>query len=97
MNTLKNSEDFRTMLGSLQKDQSEKLEVRMTELVQRLLMEQEDRMKGFEDLWYQMDVKDKMITEKSKFEREEMRDRYQAMDAIVRAEFQRKDEAILAI
>ena len=44
-----------------------------------------------------MDVKDKMNNEKAKFEWEEMRDRYQAMDAIVRAEFQRKDEAILAI
>ena len=69
----------------------------MTELVQRLLSEQEERMKNYEDLKYQIDVKDKMNNEKAKFEREEMWDRYQAMDAIVRAEFQRKDEAILAI
>ena len=54
-------------------------------------------MKGYEDIKYQIDVKDKLNAEKSKFERDEMRDRYQAMDAIVRAEFQRKDEAILAI
>lgn len=60
-------------------------------------MEQEDRMKNYEDLRYQMDVKEKMINEKSKYEWEEMRDRYQTMDAIVWAEFQRKDEAILAI
>jgi hypothetical protein len=32
-------------------------------------------------------MKDKMNTEKSKHEREEMRDRYSAMDSIVRAEF----------
>lgn len=44
-----------------------------------------------------MDVKEKLINEKSKYEWEEMWDRYQTMDAIVRAEFQRKDEAILAI
>lgn len=44
-------------------------------------------MKGYDDLKYQMEVKEKMNTEKSKFEREEMRDRYSAMDAIVRAEF----------
>ena len=54
-------------------------------------------MKGFEDIKYQIDVKDKMLNEKQKYEREEMRDWYQTMDAIVRAEFQRKDEAILAL
>lgn len=41
-----------------------------------------------------MDMKDKIINEKSKNEREEMRDRYQAMDSVVRTEFQRKDESI---
>lgn len=40
-------------------------------------------MKNFEDLKYQMDVKEKLINEKSKYERDEMRDRYQTMDAIV--------------
>jgi hypothetical protein len=50
-----------------------------------------------DDLRYQLDIKDKMNSEKSKHEREEMRDRYQAMDAVVRAEFQRKDEAILSL
>ena len=54
-------------------------------------------MKNYEDLRYEMDVKEKLINEKSKYEWEEMWDRYQTMDAIVRAEFQRKDEAILAI
>ncbi len=44
-----------------------------------------------------MEMKDKMNSEKSKFEREEMRDRYAAMDAVVRSEFQRKDEAILSL
>jgi len=34
-----------------------------------------------------MDVKDKITQEKSKNEREEMRDRYQAMDSVVKAEF----------
>ena len=42
-------------------------------------------------------MKEKLNNEKSKHEREEMRDRYSAMDSIVRAEFQRKDEAILQL
>ena len=37
------------------------------------------------------------MNEKQNYEREEMRDRYKAMDSLVRAEFQRKDEAILAL
>jgi hypothetical protein len=44
-----------------------------------------------------MDMKDKINTEKTKHEREEMRDRYTAMDSVVRAEFQRKDEAIMTL
>ena len=50
-----------------------------------------------DDIRYQLEVKEKMTQEKSKHEREEMRDRYSAMDAVVRAEFQRKDEALLSI
>jgi hypothetical protein len=54
-------------------------------------------MRSVEDIRYQLDIKEKMTQEKSKHEREEMRDRYAAMDAVVRSEFQRKDEAIMAL
>ena len=40
-----------------------------------------------DEIKYQMDMKDKIINEKSKHEREEMRDRYAAMDSVVKAEF----------
>ena len=60
-------------------------------------MEQEERLRSIDDIKYQLDMKEKLNSEKSKHEREEMRDRYSAMDQIVRAEFQRKDEAILAL
>ena len=59
----------------------------MTDLVNRLLLEQEERMRQIEDVKYQMDIKDKMTNEKSKYERDEMRDRYSAMDSVVKAEF----------
>jgi hypothetical protein len=85
------------MVNSIQSEFGSRLEIRMTELVNRLLLEQEERMRSFEDIRYQLDVKEKMTMEKAKHEREEMRDRYSAMDAVVRAEFQRKDEAILAL
>lgn len=69
----------------------------MTDLVNKILMESDERLRGLDDIRYQLEMKDKMLNEKTKHEREEMRDRYQAMDSIVRAEFQRKDEAILAL
>jgi hypothetical protein len=34
-----------------------------------------------------MDMKDKIISEKTKLEREEMRDRYSAMDSVIKNEF----------
>eukprot|EP00352_Strombidinopsis_acuminata_P004109 CAMPEP_0176380048 /NCGR_PEP_ID=MMETSP0126-20121128/30829_1 /TAXON_ID=141414 ORGANISM="Strombidinopsis acuminatum, Strain SPMC142" /NCGR_SAMPLE_ID=MMETSP0126 /ASSEMBLY_ACC=CAM_ASM_000229 /LENGTH=69 /DNA_ID=CAMNT_0017743157 /DNA_START=1249 /DNA_END=1458 /DNA_ORIENTATION=- len=66
----------------------------MTDLVNRLLMEQEERLRSVDDIRYQMEMKDKMNSEKSKHERDELRDRYSQMDSIVRSEFQRKDEMI---
>jgi hypothetical protein len=54
-------------------------------------------MRSLDDLRYQVELKEKMNNEKSKNERDEMRDRYSTMDAIVRGEFQRKDEAIMAL
>ena len=59
----------------------------MTELVNRLLLEQDERMRQVDDIKYQIDIKDKMTQDKSKYEREEMRDRYSAMDSVVKAEF----------
>jgi hypothetical protein len=75
----------------------DKLELKMTDMVNRLLLEQEERMRQMDDIKYQIDIKDKMLLEKTKYEREEMRDRYAAMDSVVKAEFQRKDEAIMGL
>ena len=42
---LRNSEEFKGVVGSLQTEFGQKLEVRMTELVNRLMQEQDDRMR----------------------------------------------------
>ena len=94
---LKNNEEFKNILGQLQTEFGGRLEIKMTDLVNRLLLEQEDRLGSIEEIKYQMDVKDKILNEKTKHERDEMRDRYAAMDSVVKSEFQRKDEAILGI
>lgn len=97
VSSLRNNEGFRDLLSNMQKDYGTKLEARMTELVSRLLTEQDERLKNVDDLKYTIDTKEKMINEKSKYEREEMRNRYSAMDAITKAEFQRHNEAIAGI
>ena len=94
---LKNNEDFKNVIGSIQNEFGGKLEIKMTDLVNRLMLEQEERLRAIDEVKYQVEFKDKMNTEKSKQEREEMRDRYSAMDSVVKAEFQRKDEAILGL
>ena len=73
---LKNSEEFRGMVGSLQNDFQYKLEVKMTDLVNRLLSEQEERQRQMEDMRYQVEMKDRMEKEKSKQGMDELRDRY---------------------
>lgn len=80
VNSIRASEEFKNMVQGVQSEFASRLEIRVTELVNRLLLEQEERMRSFEDIRYQLDVKEKMNTEKSKHEREEMRDRYAAMD-----------------
>lgn len=48
----------------------------MTDLVNKILMESDERLRGIDDLRYQLEMKDKLLNEKTKHEREEMRDRY---------------------
>lgn len=85
--SLKNNDEFRGMLNNLNNDFQYKLEVKITDLVNRLLHEQEDRARQMEDMRYQVEMKDRMEKEKSRQNMDEMRDRYAAMDSNVRAEF----------
>jgi hypothetical protein len=48
----------------------------MTDLVNRLLTEADERTRGIEDVKYQMDMKDKLSSEKNSNERNELRERY---------------------
>jgi len=87
ISSLRYNEDFKNILSTVQNEFQGRLEIKMTDLVNRLLLEQEERMRQLDDLRYQLDMKDKMNSEKAKHEREEMRDRYSQMDSVVRAEF----------
>jgi hypothetical protein len=49
---LKNNEDFKHVIGSVQSEFGGKLEIKMTDLVNRLLLEQEDRLRSIDDFKY---------------------------------------------
>ena len=97
VSSLKNSDDFRNMLHQLQTDTQNRLEVKVTDLVNRLLGEQEERTRQIDDVRYQIEMKDRMEREKGRQGVEEMRERYNQMDANIRQEFQRKDQAIASL
>lgn len=63
---LKNNEDFKNVVGSLQTEFGGKLEIKMTDLVNRLMLEQEERLRAIDEVKYQVDFKDKINQEKSK-------------------------------
>ena len=54
------------MVGSLQTEFGGKLEIKMTDLVNRLMLEQEERLRAIDEVKYQVDFKDKINQEKSK-------------------------------
>ena len=84
---LKNNDEFRNLMTTMGNDYSHRLEVKVTDLVNRLLTEQEERQRQIEDVRYQMDLKERMEREKGRQGVEEMRERYNQMDGTVRNEF----------
>ena len=60
-------------------------------------MEHEERIRSNDDLKNNIEVREKINQEKGNYEKEEMRERYMALDSLMRAEFQRKDEAIKSL
>jgi len=52
VSSLKNSDDFRNMLHQVQNDTQQRLEVKVTDLVNRLLGEQEERTRQIDDVRY---------------------------------------------
>lgn len=55
---------------------SSRLEIKLTDLVNRLLSEQEERARAIDDVKYTVDMKERMNQEKNRHQAEELRDRY---------------------
>jgi len=60
ISSLKNSEEFRSMLGQVSNEMGSRMEVKLTDLVNRLLAEQEERMRAIDDVKYTVDMKDRL-------------------------------------
>lgn len=91
------TEDLKGLLTNMQNDYSQRLDSKISDVVNRVVLEHEERKRAEDDIKNQVEMRSKMQEEKMNYEKEEMRDRYMAMDSLVRAEFQRKEESIRAL
>ena len=48
------------MLGQVSNEMGSRMEVKLTDLVNRLLAEQEERMRAIDDVKYTVDIKDRL-------------------------------------
>jgi len=56
-------------------------------MVNRIVTEHEERVKQHDEFKNQVEMRDQLQQERSQYEREEMREKYESMDSLVRAEF----------
>lgn len=87
-------EDLKVFLRQLQGDIQHRVELKTGDLLNRLIQEQEERLRTHQDLKYTFDMKDKMTHEKIQFDRDEFRDRLQTLESYMRTEIARKEELI---
>lgn len=87
-------DDLKIFLRQLQMDLQSRLEIRSGEMLNKLVMEQEERLRHHHDLKSTFELKDKMIQEKIQYDRDEFRDRFSSLESFFKTELQRKEELI---
>ena len=87
-------EDFNIFFKQLGSEIQQKLEVKSNDLLNRLMQEQEERLRNHEDIKYTFDLKDKMTQEKLMFDRNEFKNRMTSVEGFLKTELQRKEEMI---
>ena len=68
------------MLRTMQNDFQGRLENRVTEIVNRMVYEREERMTAQEDIKKNLDLRERMIAEKQIAEKDKIENRYLNMD-----------------
>lgn len=94
ISSAKLQEDIKVMLQNLHSDYQSRLEAKGTEMVNRIIMEHEQRVKVQEETRQSIEVQFKMNNERLQYEREETRERVAAVEQTFRADSQRKEEAL---
>lgn len=68
----------------MQADFQSKLENRVQETVNRLMMEHEERIRSYEEIKKNLDLRDRISNEKQMSEKMETKAKYDTMDSLVR-------------
>lgn len=90
-------EDMRVFFKQLQTDLQTRVESKSSDLLNRLLQEQEDRLRTQEDLKYNVELKDKMTQDKLSYDRSEFKTRLSSLESYLKTELQRKEDLIQAL
>ena len=66
-------------------------------MLNRIANESDERTRKNIDIMNTIETKDRINIERQNYEKEELRERYSTLDALMRTELQRKEEAINAL
>lgn len=83
--SLKHNEDFKSMLGNMQAEFAGRLSGQITDLVGKILNEQDSRNRAIEDIRHQVEMKERFSEERVRQENEKAQERYNSMDLKVAA------------
>jgi len=87
-------EDIQNFLKQLQGDLQHRVELKTSSILNKLLQEQEERLRNHDDLKYTFETKDKLINEKIEYEKQELKDRIATLESFIKTELQRNEELI---
>lgn len=90
-------EDLQLLLRNMQADFQNKLENRVQETVNRLMMEHEERIRSQEEIKKNLDLRERISAEKQMSDKMETKAKYDSMDSLVRNELNKKEESIRSL
>ncbi|CAD8113035.1 unnamed protein product [Paramecium sonneborni] len=90
-------EEFKGMLQLIQQDYTQRLDTRVTEVINRIVMEHEQRVKTMEEMKQAQSLKDQINMERLQYEREEVISQLRSLEQFQRVDSQKKDEAIRSL
>ncbi|CAD8193692.1 unnamed protein product [Paramecium octaurelia] len=90
-------EEFKGMLQLIQQDYTQRLDTRVTEVINRIVMEHEQRVKTMEEMKQAWSLKDQINMERLQYEREEVIQKLGSLEQFQRIDSQKKDEAIRSL